>query len=83
MSIATSITSDEIHAEMARLGKAAREAATELATTPSAVKDAALLATASAIRSHQAEILQANTIDMDEAAHRGRRPSPTTNALRR
>ncbi|MEE8517091.1 MAG: glutamate-5-semialdehyde dehydrogenase [Alphaproteobacteria bacterium] len=56
---------------MARLGQAAREAATELATTPSAVKDAALLATATAIRNHQAEILQANTIDMEEAAHRG------------
>ncbi len=71
MSIATSITSDEIHDEMARLGQAASEAARELATTPSAVKDAALLATATAIRDHGADILQANAIDMDEAAKLG------------
>ena len=52
---------------MRRLGEAALAARSVLAAAPRSQKDAALLAAAAALRSHQVEVLAANTLDMAQA----------------
>lgn len=52
---------------MRRLGEAALVARSVLAAAPRSQKDAALLAAAAALRSHQAELLAANALDMAQA----------------
>lgn len=56
---------------MTDIGRAARRAATMLATTDSEQRNAALEASAAAIRSAAADIRRANALDMDAAASRG------------
>ena len=52
---------------MRRLGEAALAARSVLAAAPRTQKDAALLAAAAALRSHQVEVLAANALDMAQA----------------
>ncbi|MFC7333400.1 glutamate-5-semialdehyde dehydrogenase [Rhodocista pekingensis] len=52
---------------METLGRRARAAAEQLATVPTATKDAALRAAAAAVRARAAEILEANAADMQAA----------------
>jgi glutamate-5-semialdehyde dehydrogenase len=61
----------DIAATMTSLGKAARRAATELATTSGEQRNTALTAAAAALRTHAASILEANARDMDAARERG------------
>ena len=56
---------------MITLGKAARAAATALATTTCEQRNAALAAAAAALRSNAAMIIEANSRDMDAARNRG------------
>ena len=56
---------------MTSLGKAARHAATELATTTGEQRNTALAAAAAALRTHAAMILEANARDMEAARERG------------
>jgi glutamate-5-semialdehyde dehydrogenase len=58
---------DELGLLMRRLGEAALAARSVLAAAPRSQKDAALLAAAAALRSHQAELLAANALDMAQA----------------
>jgi glutamate-5-semialdehyde dehydrogenase len=60
-----------IAATMTSLGKAARCAATDLATTTGEQRNAALAAAAAALRTHTASILEANARDMEAARERG------------
>lgn len=55
---------------MRRLGEAALAARSVLAAAPRSQKDAALLAAAAALRSHQVEVLAANALDMAQAEHK-------------
>ena len=61
----------DIAATMTSLGKAARHAATELATTTGEQRNTALAAAAAALRTHAAMILEANARDMEAARERG------------
>jgi glutamate-5-semialdehyde dehydrogenase len=63
-------TSD-LQALMQQLGHAAVAARRELATTPAAQRDRALLAMAAALRLRQAAILESNALDMCAAAAKG------------
>ena len=54
-------------AEMAEIGRQARQAAAALALAPAEAKEAALRAAAAATRAHQPEILAANARDLAEA----------------
>ncbi|MGB5687788.1 MAG: aldehyde dehydrogenase family protein, partial [Woeseiaceae bacterium] len=56
-----------IAATMTSLGKAAKQAATELATTPGAQRNAALSAAATALRERAASIVEANALDLGAA----------------
>lgn len=58
---------DELGLLMRRLGEAALAARSVLAAAPRSQKDAALLAAAAALRSHQVEVLAANALDMAQA----------------
>jgi glutamate-5-semialdehyde dehydrogenase len=60
-----------IAATMTSLGRAARRAATDLATTTGEQRNAALAAAAAALRTHAASILEANARDMEAARERG------------
>ena len=60
---------------MAAIGRRARDAATTLAVTPTAVKNAALVAAAAAIRADGAGILAANGEDMAAARAAGLNPA--------
>ena len=60
-----------IAATMTSLGKAARRAATDLATTTGEQRNAALAAAAAELRTHAASILEANARDMEAARERG------------
>ena len=60
-----------IAATMTSLGKAARRAATELATTTGEQRNTALAAAAAALRTHAELILEANARDMQAARKRG------------
>lgn len=55
--------------------QAAKQAAAKLAVTSTAVKNAALLAMATALETQQAEILAANELDMTAAAAKGMKSS--------
>jgi glutamate-5-semialdehyde dehydrogenase len=66
----------DLTAEMARIGRAARAAAAELALTDSGAKTRALEAAAEAIRHRRDDILAANATDMEAARAKG-----LTNAL--
>ncbi|MEZ5848558.1 MAG: glutamate-5-semialdehyde dehydrogenase [Geminicoccaceae bacterium] len=57
--------------EMDALGRAARNAATVLATAATACKNAALSAAASSLRDRAGAILEANEVDMQAARERG------------
>jgi glutamate-5-semialdehyde dehydrogenase len=61
----------DIHEEMLRIGLAARDAARVLANADSDAKDAALSGAAAALREDQAEIMAANTRDMEAATENG------------
>ena len=61
---------DELGTLMRRLGAAALSARSVLAAAPRTQKDAALLAAAAALRTHQVEVLAANALDMTQAEHK-------------
>jgi glutamate-5-semialdehyde dehydrogenase len=61
-----------LQAELRAMGRAARAAAREVARTPSAVKNAALEATAREIRRNAGAILAANQADVARATQAGR-----------
>jgi glutamate-5-semialdehyde dehydrogenase len=73
-------TNEELAAEMAELGRAARLAAAKLALAPTEAKNAALLAMAAAIRRSQSEILTANALDI-KAANDANRPGAFVDRL--
>ncbi len=75
MTVAHAASQDDIAAEMARIGAAARQAAGRLAIVETAEKDAALNAAAAAIRDQRARILAANAEDMALARERGTKPA--------
>jgi glutamate-5-semialdehyde dehydrogenase len=60
----------ELGTLMGRLGEAALAARSVLAAAPRTQKDAALLAAAAALRTHQVEVLAANALDMTQAEHK-------------
>lgn len=60
----------ELGTLMRRLGEAALAARSVLAAAPRTQKDAALLAAAAALRTHQIEVLAANALDMTHAEHK-------------
>ncbi len=64
------ITADDLQRQMLDLGALARAAATVLAKAPTAAKNQALVAAASAMRDRRAAILEANAIDMAAARER-------------
>jgi glutamate-5-semialdehyde dehydrogenase len=66
---------DDLAADMAALGRAARAAASELALTGSETKARALEAAAAVIRERQAAILEANQRDMAAARAKGLAPA--------
>ncbi len=61
----------ELKAQMAAIGRRAREAARILATAPRAAKDRALREAARRLRERTSELLAANALDMDGARGRG------------
>ena len=71
MSNAAHRTSDDIATAMEAIGRAAKDAAQQLALTPAKAKNAALLAAAAAIRANTAAILAANAQDLAEAESKG------------
>jgi len=71
----TDVTTDatvagELGLLMRRLGEAALAARSVLAAAPRTQRDAALLAAAAALRTHQVEVLAANALDMAQAEHK-------------
>ncbi len=68
-------TGEEIAAQMAELGRAARGAAAELAFAPAAAKARALEAAADAVWAQRATILAANAQDMDYGRAKGLSPA--------
>ena len=62
----------DITAEIMTVGKNARSAARDLANRPRAEKDRALNAMAASLRAHSAEILEANSRDINTATDAGR-----------
>ncbi len=70
MTVAQASSVKDIHEDMARLGRAARMAAKVLAKATTETKNAALMASAAAIRQDSDLILAANARDM-EAARKG------------
>ena len=69
------IEPDDITATMNELGRAARAAATELATATAERKHAALIGMAEAILADRETILSANAIDMENAREAGLSPA--------
>lgn len=63
-----------------QLGEAAKSAATVLANCSTAQKNKALCAIADSLLSHEAEILQANRLDVDQARQKGT-PTPMLDRL--
>ena len=61
----------ETHSEVEQKAGVARAAARTLATTPTEVKNAALLAAAKALVERRDEILKANALDLDHAKEKG------------
>jgi glutamate-5-semialdehyde dehydrogenase len=68
--IADATAASELGTLMRRLGEAAVAARSVLAAAPRTQKDAALLAAAAALRTHQVEVLAANALDMTQAEHK-------------
>ena len=68
--IADGAAAVELGTLMRRLGEAALAARSVLAAAPRTQKDAALLAAAAALRTHQVEVLAANALDMTQAEHK-------------
>jgi glutamate-5-semialdehyde dehydrogenase len=66
---------DDLHAEMQRLGAAARDGAHALARAGTETKNRALLAAAEAIRNDAGAILDANAKDMEAAKQAGGTPA--------
>jgi glutamate-5-semialdehyde dehydrogenase len=64
-------STNDLYAEMRRIGAAARSAAALLARAPAERKTAALAGAAAAIRARRAEILAANARDLAEARQQG------------
>ena len=71
MSATAKVTADDLAATMRDLGRRARAAARLLARATTAQKDAALKASATAIRAGSAAIIAANAKDMEAATARG------------
>ncbi len=71
MTALQSVESDDLRAEMAAIGAAARDAAAVLATTPRDAKDAALGAASAEIRASADNLLAANAKDMAAARDKG------------
>lgn len=67
----TVLDDQSIEATLTRMGKLARQAATELAMLPADSREQALQAAAAAIRNNSAAILQANRVDMAAAREHG------------
>ncbi len=67
----TAAQNEDVHALMARLGAAAKDAAETLATASTEAKDAALRAAAAALRADQNRILDANARDMAAGEQKG------------
>ena len=68
--IADGAAAVELGTLMRRLGEAALAARSVLAAAPRTQKEAALLAAAAALRTHQVEVLAANALDMTQAEHK-------------
>ncbi|MEC9347505.1 MAG: glutamate-5-semialdehyde dehydrogenase [Pseudomonadota bacterium] len=66
-----STQAEELPAVMARMGRAARDAASVLATAPAEAKNRALRAAAAAIRRDAGQILKANALDVQAAKAAG------------
>ncbi|MGP1397546.1 MAG: glutamate-5-semialdehyde dehydrogenase [Inquilinaceae bacterium] len=71
MTVAHALDPSALTGEMRRIGVAARQAATVLATTPDEVRNLALTAAAAAIRADRAAILEANARDVALARRKG------------
>jgi len=71
MSMPDTITPDDIHDVMRRIGHAAKAAMRELAVTKTEIRNAALRAAASSIRDSRKKLAEANKIDMDAAEAKG------------
>jgi len=71
MTVVQAIETDDLAAEMARIGAAARDAARVLAVAPPAQKNQALEAAAAAIRDRRPTILDANASDVAGAREAG------------
>ncbi|MDV3252229.1 glutamate-5-semialdehyde dehydrogenase [Devosia sp. BK] len=69
--ISAEILSGDLPAIMLDLGRKARAAASKLATASAERKHAALIGAAQAVNDHQAEILAANALDMENARAKG------------
>ncbi|KQT48184.1 gamma-glutamyl phosphate reductase [Devosia sp. Leaf420] len=69
--ISAEILSSDLPALMLDLGRKARAAASKLATASAERKHAALIGAAQAVNDHQAEILAANALDMENARAKG------------
>ncbi len=66
---------ENIPALMREIGVAAKTAATDLASAPSAVKNAALLGAAASLRAHKAELMDANAKDLTAGEEKGLSPA--------
>lgn len=69
--ISAEILSSDLPALMLDLGRKARASASKLATASAERKHAALFGAAQAVNDHQAEILAANALDMENARAKG------------
>ena len=67
--------------ELEAVGRAARQAARELAALPTEVKDRALRNVAEALRSHSGEVLEANAIDCAAAREKEESEAPIDRLL--
>ncbi|MEN9272953.1 MAG: hypothetical protein Q6K18_07240, partial [Gloeomargarita sp. DG_1_5_bins_55] len=61
--------------ELLQIARQARQAAQQLVTLDTAAKNQALAAIATALQTHQAEILQANQADMTRSQQEGLAPA--------
>ena len=75
MNVATRVASDDLAAEMERMGRDARAGVDALGLATAAEKNEALHAAARELGARRDEILAANRIDMDSAAERDIAPS--------
>ncbi len=71
MNMPDTITPDDIHDVMRRMGHAAKAAMRELAVAKAEIRNAALRAAASSIRDSRKKLADANKIDMDAAEAKG------------